>query len=305
MLGAFEIRLPAGLQARLTRVGGKGYGGALAMGLVGGIIAAPCTGPALGAVLTYVAASRDLLYGFWLLFAFAIGMGVLFLVLGTFSGAVAALPKSGAWMEGVKSVLGIVMLAAALFYLKDIVPPLRGWQGRSSRDFAAAGGLIALGQVLGAVHRSFHDPSLRVRARKGLGVAACVAGVYVASGAFSAAPVEGPEWVRDETEGLALARREGKPAMIDFYADWCAACVELDRETYSDPEVREALEGFIAIKVDFTREDAATRALQERYRLVGLPTILFFDRRGDEIPGKRLTGFVPPGRFLAHLADIH
>jgi len=305
MLGAFEIQLPAGLQARLSQVGGRGYGGAFAMGLVGGIIAAPCTGPALGAVLTYVATTRDLAFGFWLLFVFALGMGVLFIVIGTFSGAMAALPRSGAWMEGVKSALGIVMLAAALFFLKDVVPPLKKILDRSAWAFAAAGGHILLGLSLGAVHKSFHDASRRIRFQKGLGVALCVAGVYLTAGAFTApASVAGPEWVYDEAEGLAQARREGRPAMIDFYADWCAACVELERDTYSDPKVRERLRAFVSVKVDFTEESEATRALQKKYRLVGLPTVLFFDGQGNELPHKRLTGFAPAGQFLAHIEDI-
>ncbi|OGG46345.1 MAG: cytochrome C biogenesis protein, partial [Candidatus Handelsmanbacteria bacterium RIFCSPLOWO2_12_FULL_64_10] len=305
MLGAFEIQLPAGLQARLSQVGGKGYGGAFAMGLVGGIIAAPCTGPALGAVLTYVATTRDLAFGFWLLFVFALGMGVLFLVIGTFSGAMAALPRSGAWMEGVKSALGIVMLAAALFYLKDVATFLKAALSRSTGYLATAGGLVLLGLLLGAVHRSFHDASTGARLRKGLGVIFCVVGVYTIAGALTApASVAGPDWVRDEAAGLAQARQAGRPAMIDFYADWCAACVELDRYTYSDPKVRERLRAFVSVKVDFTKESEATRALQKKYRLVGLPTVVFVDGRGNELPDKRLTGFAPPGQFLAHIADI-
>ena len=304
MLGAFEMQLPPALQSRLTQVGGKGYGGAFALGLVGGIIAAPCTGPALGAVLTYVATTRDLMFGFWLLLTFALGLGVLFIVIGTFSGAVSALPRSGGWMEGVKSVLGIVMLAGALFYLKDVVPSLREALGRSTGYFAGAGGAVILGLLLGAVHRSFHDASTGVRLRKGLGVALCVAGLYAVAGAFTVASAEGPAWVQDEAEGLAQARREGRPAMIDFYADWCAACVELDRHTYSDPKVRERLRAFVSIKLDFTKDSEATQALQKKYRLVGLPTVLFFDGQGNELPQKRLTGFVPPEKFLAHIEDI-
>jgi thiol:disulfide interchange protein DsbD len=274
------------------------------MGVAGGIIAAPCTGPALGAVLTYVATSRDLAFGFWLLFVFALGIGALFVVIGTFSGAMAALPKSGAWMEGVKGVLGIGMLAAALFYLKDVVPPLKGALGRSTGYFVTAGGMVLAGLFLGAVHRSFHDASTGVRLRKGLGVALCAAGVYAVAGAFTVASAEGPEWVYDEAAGLAQARREGRPAMIDFYADWCAACVELDQHTYSDANVRERLKGFVSIKVDFTTESATTKALQKKYRLVGLPTVVFFDGQGNELPHKRLTGFAPPEKFLVHVGDI-
>jgi len=171
--------------------------------------------------------------------------------------------------------------------------------------FAAAGGMVLAGALLGAVHRSFHDASTGVRVRKGLGVALCVAGVYLFAGAFTVtASVAGPDWVKDEAAGLARARQAGKPAMIDFYADWCAACVELDQHTYSDPKVRERLEGFVSIKVDFTKDSEAAQALQKKYRLVGLPTVVFLDGQGNELPGKRLTGFVPPGPFLEHISDI-
>ena len=141
--------------------------------------------------------------------------------------------------------------------------------------------------------------------RKGLGVALCVAGVYLIAGAFTVtASVPAPDWVKDEAAGIAEARQAGKPAMIDFYADWCAACVELDCYTYSDPKVRERLKAFVSVKVDFTKESEATQAMQKKYRLVGLPTVLFFDGQGNELPQKRLTGFVPPERFLAHIEDI-
>ncbi len=149
--------------------------------------------------------------------------------------------------------MGIVMLAAALFYLKDVVPPLREALGRSTGDFLGAGGAGAGGLLLGEVHRSFHDPGIGARLRKGMGVALCVAGVYLIAGAFTVtASVAGPEWVKDEAAGLAQARQAGKPAMIDFYADWCAACVELDQHTYSDARVRERLGGFVSIKMGFT-----------------------------------------------------
>ena len=305
MLGAFEIRLPSVLQEQLTAVGGHGYVGAFGMGLVGGIIAAPCTGPVLAGVLTYVATTQDMILGFWLLFSFALGLGVLFIVIGTFSSALSSLPRSGTWMEGVKSLLGIMMLAAALFFFKDIAPWLKSFLDRSAGTFAAAGGLIVLGLILGAVHKSFHGSSKGVRLRKGIGVGLCAVGLYVVAGAFTVTALEaGPDWVLDEKEGFEKAHREGKPAMIDFYADWCAACVELDRETYSHPEVRERLKGFISIKLDFTNDSEGTRAIQKKYRIVGLPTIVFFDRDGKELSHKRLTGFISAEKFLSHIEGM-
>ena len=127
MLGAFELNVPTGLQTRLSQVGGEGWGGAFAMGLVSGVVAAPCTGPILGGVLTYVATTQNVVLGGALLFTFSIGMGLLFFVIGTFA---VSLPKSGNWMDAVKSVLAVVMFVVALYFLKDVIPPLKDGPGR-------------------------------------------------------------------------------------------------------------------------------------------------------------------------------
>src|SRR5262252_4112836 len=142
MFGAFELNLPPSLQARLSQVGGKGYGGALAMGLVAGLIAAPCTGPVLGSVLAYVGARQSVLLGGTLLFVYALGMGLPFFIIGTFA---IALPKSGAWMEAVKSVFGIAMLVVALYFLKNVVAPLDLGVSSKMNFRLAMVGVIVLG----------------------------------------------------------------------------------------------------------------------------------------------------------------
>lgn len=306
MLGAFEIQLPAAWQQRLARTGGKGYAGAFTMGLLGGIIAAPCTGPALGAVLVFVAGTQNLWLGFWLLFTFALGLGMLFLVLGTFAGAVSRLPKSGSWMEGVKSVFAVVLFAFALYFLKDAFPVLKSLLADSAAHLVAALFLLAAGILLGGVHKTFRSPSARERAAKAAGVVLMSLGLWVALGFFSAAPTDlpSPEWIDSEEEGFRLARQEGKPVMMDFWADWCAACKELDRYTYSDPRVLKRLENFVSIKLDFSQPSEETQRLSEKYSLVGLPTVLFFDAEGRPLPEKRLVGFVDAEAFLRHIEGL-
>lgn len=312
MLGLFRMDLPPALQARLGRVGGRGYAGAFAMGLVGGVIAAPCTGPALAAILAYVAASGDPLRGGLLLFSFALGLGMLFLAIGTFSSLAARLPRSGPWMEGVKGVFGVVLLTVALYYLKDIVPALGDLLRRDADALLVAAALVASGLALGAVHRSFADPSAAARLRKGAGIVFTTLGLYLALGPLGAGG-PGPksaearaalDWKHGEAEALAAGKRLGRPVMLDFYADWCAACREFDERVWPDPRVRERLAGFVNGRLDFTRMTPENERLLARYGVVGLPTILFFDSSGALVRDKTLTGFVGPEEFLKHAESV-
>ncbi len=155
MLGAFELNVPTGLQTRLSQVGGEGWGGAFAMGLVSGVVAAPCTGPILGGVLTYVATTQNVVLGGALLFTFSIGMGLLFFVIGTFA---VSLPKSGNWMDAVKSVLAVVMFVVALYFLKDVIPPLKEVLVAAPWVAWVTAALAAAGILIGAIHFTYHDP---------------------------------------------------------------------------------------------------------------------------------------------------
>ena len=155
LFGAFEIRLPYSLQNRLNRVGGKGYGGAFGMGLVGGLVAAPCTGPFLAGMLGFVAATGNWVAGSTLLFTYALGVGVLFWAIAMTS---MSLPKSGQWMDGIKSIGGLALVVVALYFLRPIVPSLRGVAAPTPVTLFAAVGLVVLGLALGAVHRPFRRP---------------------------------------------------------------------------------------------------------------------------------------------------
>lgn len=302
MLGVFEIRVPYALQNRLNTVGGAGYAGALAMGTVAGVIAAPCTGPALAVVLTYIATTGSLFLGFWLMFIYALGMGLLFIGIGTFSGLLSALPRSGGWMYVLENIFGIAIITLALYFLKDVVGPFQAFLQNSPEFFAIAGGLIIVGLWLSKLNERFKGISRRMQFRKACGVLLTVFGAYMVVGGLQQPAGPELEWVDNETAGLEIAKREDKLLMLDFYASWCAACNELDHKTYADPGVAAKLDNYVNVKLDFTRNSETTKALTEKYQIPGLPVVIFMDAEGTIL--KRLTGFVGPEEMLTILEEV-
>jgi thioredoxin:protein disulfide reductase len=303
MFGAFELQLPSSLQARLSGVGGAGRAGAFAMGLVSGVIAAPCTGPVLAAALTFVAAKGSVAFGLGIMFTYALGMGLLFFLIGAFS---ISLPKSGAWMETVKSVFGVALLAAAGIFLKDAFPQVKPVFSAAREAAFVAAGLAAAGVVLGALHASFHGPAGE-RLAKGLGVALLVSGIVYAAGAAGARErarsAAAFAWLHSEEEAITLAKASGRPVIIDFWAEWCTACKELDKTAWADPRVREEASRFLAVKLDGTDGSEAFQALAEKYGVVGMPTVVFIDPRGREVPD-RVIGAIPAEEMVDKLRAV-
>ena len=302
MFGVFEIRLPYAVQNRLNTVGGTGFAGGFAMGTVAGVIAAPCTGPALAVVLTYIATTGSLFLGFWLMFTYALGMGLLFIGIGTFSGLLSALPRSGGWMYVLENIFGIAIITMALYFLKDVFPPLLNFLQNSLPFFAIAGGLVLIGLWLGKLTERFSGISGGMRIQKACGLLLAVLGTYMLVGGIQQPAGPHLNWVYDETEGLEIAKREDKLVMLDFYAAWCAACKELDHKTYADPAVAAKLADYVNVKLDFTRSSETTEALTEKYQIPGLPVVIFMDADGTVL--KRFTGFVAPEKMLSVLNEI-
>ena len=271
MFGAFELNLPASVQSRLNQVGGQGFRGAFAMGLVGGLIAAPCTGPFLLGILTFVATTRSVLGGGSVLFVYAIGMGVLFWVLAAFA---LALPKSGRWMEWVKSAGGILLLLGAIYFLKPLLPFMRHLAVPEAWFLWTAIGAIALGLVLGAVHRSFHGTAID-KLRKGAGIALVVGGAF-AVWSYTLAPKQKlPYVLGDEAAAFAKAAAEGKGVMVDFSATWCVPCSELEL-TFADPDAYAAItEHFVPLKFDVSNDDEVSAERRKRYRAETLPAVVY------------------------------
>jgi thiol:disulfide interchange protein DsbD len=302
MFGAFELALPSGLQQKLSSVGGKGFFGAFAMGLVGGIIAAPCTGPVLASILAFVATTKSIALGASLLVTYALGMGVLFFAIAAFA---VSLPKSGAWMEAVKSIFGIVMLVAALYFLRNVVPSLRAI-GQPGTVWLVGSIAVALfGVALGAVHLSFQAGVGR-QTRKALGVAVVVAGLFGCIGGVLAPKHEAGApvltWVHGADAGLELARAQHKPALLDFYADWCLPCKELELQTFSKADVARALSEFTLVKVDCTHDDdPKVVAAKQRWHAATLPTLVVLDKEGRV--AQTINHVVKPEELLRVLRD--
>ncbi|MBI2560650.1 MAG: protein-disulfide reductase DsbD, partial [Planctomycetes bacterium] len=259
MFGAYTLQTPTFLSEKFGPKSGAGIAGVFFMGLVSGTVASPCVGPALVSLLVYIASTGSKALGFWMLFTFAWGLGLLLIVIGTFSGSIKALPRSGAWMGIVERFFGLMLFGAALYYLRLIIPE---WL------FTVILGifLIVTGVFSGGLDRIAESGAL-IRVKKSFGIVCLVFGLYFLAGSLlikglflpplsmtsqTISTQEKIDWVTSEEKGLAEAKASAKPAMIDFWAEWCSVCKQMDKNTYSDPEVIKESKRFINIKVDCT-----------------------------------------------------
>ncbi|HEU4950957.1 MAG TPA: cytochrome c biogenesis protein CcdA [Holophagaceae bacterium] len=300
LFGAFEISLPASLQTKLQGGARKGFGGAFFMGLILGPISAPCVGPFIGAQLIQIAQRGQVAVGALTLFVFALGMGVLFVLGGTFS---AALPRSGDWLTRFKRIMGLVVLGFAAWTVRYLVPEWANW---------GMWALVALlaAPVLGAFEVA---EGLVAGTRKAFAILALAAGVLLglrgleagfgvkllpAGGAPAAAPAAATAWMSQDLEGaLAKAKAEHKVVLVDIYAQWCAQCHELDEKTWPDPAVAAWIQAnAVPVRID---TDAVRKDLAGRLQIVGYPTVILLDGDGTEL--RRLQGFADPAAMLAWL----
>ena len=299
MFGAWDMNLPPALQNKLAQVGGAGYKGAFGVGFVNGLIAAPCTGPVLTVLLTYVGTTQSVAFGALSLFVYSLGLGVLFFVVGTFA---VSLPKSGKWLDHVKSFFGVVMLVLAFYYLRSILPLPRPVV-RETLWLALPAGLLLFGVAVGAIHLSFKEGTKLQKARKAVGVTAAVVGGLGLIFWLEALPAGAHiEWIEDYEAGFAMAEETGKPMLVDFGADWCGACNDLEHEAMSDPRVVAEAQRFVPVRVDLSADQATPEKwalLRERYEQPGLPLVVMHGADGDE--AHRVTGLVSADEFLEML----
>lgn len=289
MFGLWEIRVPSFIADRAS--GRAGAIGAFTMGLLAGVVAAPCVGPVVISLIALVSERQDPVLGFALFFTLALGLGLPYLILGIFSSGVSQIPRSGPWLVVIKKALGFVLIAMAFYFLRPLL-------GDEAFRWGAAASLI-LGGVYLFVSQA--GPQGRV-IRWGAAVLLLGAGLFFA---LNAPPSEGIEWEPYRAELLAEARAQGRPVVIDFYADWCLPCKELDHKTFSDPRVIDAAEPFVRLKADLTRvSDPQTTALTKQYSIVGVPTIVFLDGSGEENVSARLSGFENADRFLERIRSV-
>ena len=301
MFGAFDLDLPPALKNRLATMGGVGYRGAFALGLASALIAAPCTGPVLGFLLTWVGTSQNVAFGAIALFSYALGLGLLFFLVGTFS---MSLPKSGQWLEWIKSVFGIVMIVAAVYYVRDLIPGLNDLAQKTGMFLAVSAAMLVIGLGIGAVHLSFHTHSASERLRKASGVVLSVAGLLGLVGYVTAIP-EGAHiaWNESFEEAKARATATGKPLLVDFGASWCGACGELERHTFSDPRVVRESQRFVSVRVDLSpgKDTPEKKDLLASYEQRGLPLVVLHHSDGSE--AGRVTSFVEADQFLAVMQE--
>ena len=301
LFGAFEIRLPAGLAAKLQGDGSRsGLGGAFVMGLVLGPLSAPCVGPIVGSVLVGIAQHGQVWLGASQLFVFSLGMGVLFLAVGTFS---AGLPRSGDWLTRLKQAMGLVVLAFAAWNVRLLVPDWANAAMWSLVLLVGAGVLGAFEPALGLM------PSLR----RAAGLLALTLGLLLGVKAVEAgldvqllprggsAPAQAPApslWLENDYEGaLAKAKAEQKVVLVDTYAQWCAQCKELDEKTWPDPAVQAWIRAHaVAVRID---TDKVRPDLAPKLRIQSYPTVLLLDGEGREL--RRSLGFQKPPAMLAWL----
>lgn len=305
MFGAFELALPASLTNKLSTVGGVGFKGAFVMGLVMGLIAAPCTGPFLTGMVTVIATTKNVALGSAALFSFALGLGVIFFIAGAFA---VNLPKGGAWMMGIKWISGVGLAYMAFSYLRDKFEVVRDLVAHPSYAFGAiAAGVLLVGVILGVIHMMAERRKSPIahlsKPMKLASILPAVAGaamLFTWLGLNHSVDPNAPEitWLTNEEEALDRASAEGKPVLIDFGAEWCAACKKLEHQTFPDPNVRSEAQRFIALRVDATDdEDESVNRLKDKYKVVGLPTVIMLDKTGKEVV--RFNDFVQADTFYA------
>ncbi len=308
MFGLFTLQLPAAVQTRLNALSNRQHGGQLSgvflMGVISGLVCSPCTTAPLSGALLYVAQSGDLLTGGLALYALGLGMGIPLIMVAVFGNQL--LPKAGEWMDRIKILFGFILLAAPIYLLERLLPEivsttlwsllgitLFGWLYHIKNTLEFGGwkqsllGIIAVLGLLGSgmpLYQSWFgttetttEHSLRFQ------------------------PIRNVEELEQQ---LLLAKAAGKPVMLDFYADWCVACLEFEKYTFPAPAVRTALNNYVLLQADVTGNTAEDAELFERLRVMGLPTIDFWDRHGQYHPEARITGYMEAEEFSSHLTYL-
>lgn len=308
MFGVFTLQLPSSLQTKLSLLSQQqkagAFGGVFLMGMIAGLVASPCTSAPLSGALLYVAQSGDLFTGAITLYLLALGMGVPLILITLFGNKI--LPKSGMWMETVKKLFGFVMLALPVFLISRILPD--EWTPRLWAMLGTAFFIWFAFQMpkngTGWVFRIFFLVAAMISVKP---LQAWVWGESQAPSAVENKVVSHVEFKKVKSEAelqQALSENNKSLVMLDLYADWCVACKEFEKETFSDSSVQKAFGDMLLLQVDMTKNSEENRALMIKYKVLGLPTILFFNREGKEIEGSRVNGFMPPVEFLQWIEKI-
>ncbi len=321
MFGFYDLQLPSSFQSKLAEISNKQEGGTLIgvaiMGLLSALIVGPCVAPPLFGALIYISQTGDAVLGGIALFALSMGMGAPLIAIGTSAGKL--LPRAGGWMDAVKAVFGVALLGVAIFMLERILPPavamlLWGlllicsavYMGALTQLTQSASGWSKLWKGLGIFLLIYGALMLLGAAAGGKDTIQPLRGLAMGGGGSASAeasftPVKS---LADLEREVAKAGAMGKPVMLDFYADWCVTCKELERYTFSDPAVIAEMGRFVLLKADVTANDADDQALMKHFGIIGPPAILYFNTAGEELKNHRLVGFKPADAFVLHLRRV-
>ncbi len=289
--GVYEFKLPDSI---VMKAGGAkaGFIGAFFMGLTMGVVAAPCIGPFVLGLVTYVAAKGDPYLGFLMFFVLALGLGFPYLILALFSGKIKKLPRAGEWMEGVKHIFGFLLLGMAIYFISPLFPK------NINIYFLPVYGIFSSIYLL--IFDKFGNKVLPFKIFK---IIFSLSIIVLSTYSILPSEKTSPDWKDYTDDDFQKAILNNKRIVIDFYADWCIPCKELDALTFSDKKVIEELKNFIALKVDMTQTlSEKNEKIREKFNIVGMPTILIFDSKGKEV--ERLTGFINAEKFLKKLKNV-
>lgn len=315
MFGCYELRLPSRWQQKMNTLSNRQQGGKVTgvflMGVLSGLVASPCTTAPLSGALMYVAQSGDLMLGFFALYILSLGMGVPLLVIGTSGGKL--LPKAGSWMDVIKAIFGFLLIAVSIVMLTRI------WVGFVADMLWSIWGIVFIGYLMHQNSKTQFNWKQTVRsvllillllASASFGFQAVMGELNRSAPQLNSTNIEQiihPIKIKslaDLNQQLQLAKEQGKPVMLDLYADWCVACKEFENITFVASDVQSRLKQMVFLQADVTKNDAIDIELLEHYQVLGLPTLLMFDASGELRDEYRVTGFMAPEPFAAHLDNL-
>ncbi|MEX0780765.1 MAG: cytochrome c biogenesis protein CcdA [Balneolales bacterium] len=294
MFGLYELQMPYWVTKRLSGGNSTGFFGTYISGLVVGIFAAPCIGPPIIALLAFVGTQGDPVFGFWAFFILSLGLGLPYLILGTFTGLIQKMPKSGLWMVWVKKVFGVILIGLAMFYIGLALYP-------QYVLYVIPVTLVIGGIYLGFIDKDGKGKPVFTRVKYAIGAGAIIFGMLFTLSLQK----EGIVWEEYSDERFEQAVAQGQPIVMDFYADWCIPCLELDRMTFTDETVINSTADMVKLKVDLTHFDSPeAEQLRKEYSIAGVPSIVFINESGEEVRDARVIGFLNPREFLKRVEMV-